>query len=103
MDNMAYVKFKSSNKKLYVYGGIWCLFVIALSLLALNKSININIILLILVVFTVYVLFILRKTAKEAVCSNCKADLFELIEGANYKNLTFKYCPICGYRINIEK
>lgn len=103
MNNMAFVRFKSSNKKLYIYGGIWCFVVIALSLLMLNKSLNINIILLVLVVFTAYVLFMLRKTAKEAICSNCKADLFELIEGANYKKLKFNYCPICGYSINIEK
>ena len=103
MNNKAYTNYVTAKKKLYFLGAIWCVIVVLLIVTLKSSPLGLYGTLSVVVTMTIYVMFMLRKTAKSALCSNCNSDLFQLIEYSKYNKFKFNYCPHCGYEIDIYK
>ena len=103
MNNKAHTKYQTSKRKLYILGAVWA--VLLLTLISTGKftPLGLNGMLIVLVSITVVFLYLMRKTAKSALCSNCNADLFQLIEYSEYNNFKFNYCPQCGLEVDTRK
>ncbi len=101
MPDKAVVSYTASKKKMLLYGGVWFLSSIGVVWVAQHNQRNLLLILAILVVFTGIVLVQLRRTAKDAKCSNCDAQIFEVIQAAEGSKISFNYCPQCGSELTI--
>ena len=101
--NKAHTNYRTSKKKLYILGAAWAMVLLVLLSTSKLTPLGLNGTLFVLITITAFFLFIMRKTAKSALCSNCKADLFQLIEYSEHNKFNFKYCPQCGYELDIQK
>ena len=103
MNNKAHTNYKTSKNKLVTLGVAWA--VILLILVSTSKLTPLGLYgtLIVLLVITAFFLYLMRKTAKSALCSNCNADLFQLIEYSEHNKFNFKYCPQCGYGIDTQR
>ena len=67
----------------------------------LQTDLNLYLWILMTMVASYFVLQLLKKQSKEALCPHCQADLFEVIEVAKSIKLDFNFCPKCAEKIEV--
>ena len=97
------VEYKKSVQKQAVAGignfGVVC--IVAWQLYPINTLEKIGVFVLATLMVTLFVFYCIKKFCKSADCPLCGADLFEVINAANPKQLSFRFCPNCGGEIEI--
>ena len=97
------VQYKSSNKKIMVSCAL-SFFILIIFIIGIQEKFvgDIKIMLLVAAtLFTGIVCLVLIKNAKNAFCTNCHIDLFNVINAAEMQKIEIHYCPSCGAKIKI--
>ena len=97
------VKYSDSRNKRIVFLVVWLLllFCIGIVMEPIDTGIKQIIALFLIVLISVFIWFELKKSAKEASCPYCDAELFILIERSKMEKIDFKFCPACGNSIDV--
>ena len=97
------IEYKSSNRKI-IYACAFCFTLLLVLIIGIQLKFVGDIKILLLAITTIFsgiLCLFLIKSAKNAFCTSCKADLFNVINAAEMQKIKIHYCPACGAKIKI--
>jgi hypothetical protein len=86
-----------------VFAAVWLLAVIAGVVLAPDAERQRLYLLAFYLAITAWVLWSLRRAARDADCPACGASIFEEIQSLAGKQQRLSFCPCCGVRLNVAE
>jgi TRAP-type C4-dicarboxylate transport system permease small subunit len=103
MGHESTVRYSTSKRKVYAFAVTWIAATAGLAWLARNHQDQKYLFLALIVGFGLTGIFFIRRVTKDAHCTNCQGQLYEIIEAAQSNKLNFNYCPNCGTRLRIKQ
>ena len=100
---MKKVEYKSSNKKVMI-ATMLSLVLLIIFMVGIQVQFIGNLRLILQaasIIFVGITCLVLIKNAKNAFCTNCNTDLFNVISAADMQKIKVNYCPSCGSKIKI--